>query len=125
MASTCQSVAERRRHPRYEVADVAAVVGQRRLGQIVEMSLGGLSFTYVSMSPRDEGPVDLGIVFGPNGHYLEKLPTRLVSESVLSRSASPHPIFVYRRSLEFVGLSEEQKERLSRFIRTHATASGS
>lgn len=119
-ASIEQTVAERRKHPRYKVYDVSVVVGDRRLGQIMDMSLGGLSFSYISLGQQDEGPADLGIVFGPNGHYLDKLPTRLVSESVLSRGASSNPVVVHRRSLQFVGLSAEQQEKLARFIKTHA-----
>ena len=120
MASIKQAVNERRRHPRYKVVDVSVVVGDRRLGQILDMSLGGLSFSYVSVGRQEEkDEVDLGIVFGPNGHYLDKLPTRFVSESILSKGAPANGIVVRRRSMQFVALSDEQREKLYRFIKNH------
>ena len=119
-----QIVAEQRRHPRYKVSEVSVVVGDRRLGHIMDMSLGGLSFSYISLGLQDQSPVELGIVFGPDGHYLEKLPSRFVSESILSTGASSNPVVVQRRCMQFVGLSREQEERLARFIKVHANGNG-
>ena len=124
MSTTEQTVAERRRYPRYKVIDVSVVVGERRLGHIMDMSLGGLSFSYISLGRRDAGPVDLGIVFGPDGHYLDKLPCRMISEAVLSKEKPLSPIVIHRRSLEFIDLSGEQKEKLSRFIKAHSNGHG-
>jgi len=115
---------ERRLHARYKVIDVSAVVGERKLGQIIDMSLGGLSFRYIDNGPEERGKIDLGILFGTNGHYLEKLPTEVVSDSILSQASPSHPMVIRKRSLKFLDLTDKQREQLDNFIKVHAAGMG-
>jgi hypothetical protein len=115
---------ERRLHARYKVIDVSAVVGERKLGQIIDMSLGGLSFRYIENGPEEGGRIDLGILFGTNGHYLEKLPTEVVSDTVLSQGSPSHPMAIRKRSLKFLNLTDKQREQLASFIKVHAAVVG-
>ncbi len=118
MADTALSK-ERRRHPRYKMLEVAAVVGERRLAHILDMSIGGVAFSYIQMRIEDDESIDLGIIFGPDGRYLQKLPAEIVSDTVLSHGPPHHPVIIRRRSMRFTDLSGEQKEQLAEFISRH------
>jgi len=113
-------VSERRRHKRYKMLDVAAVVGDRRLGHILDMSEGGLSFSYIQMQADEDEKIDLGIIFGGNGLYLEKIPAEIICDSVLSHGPPYHPVVVRRRSMKFVDVTDEQRGKLTDFIKRHA-----
>ena len=118
--SSVKGVVERRRHKRYKVLDVTAVVGARRVGHILDMSLGGLAFSYIEYKDLSSEEMELGIVFGKNGKYLDKLPAKIVSDSVLSHGPQAHPIVIRRCSLEFLQLSEDQIRNLQDFIKIHS-----
>ncbi|MEW6429149.1 MAG: PilZ domain-containing protein [Thermodesulfobacteriota bacterium] len=114
---------DRRQTPRYKMIDVAAVVGERRLGHVLDMSVGGMAFSYLQMQREDLEEIELGIIFGQNGQYLDKLPVEIISDSILSHGPVHHPVVVRRRSLRFVDLDDEQMEKLREFIRAHAKGS--
>lgn len=120
MAKDSRSPDERRRHERFRTTDVSGVLSQRRLANVLDMSEGGVSFSYIDNGGFDSQPVELGIVFGSGGEYLEKLPFRTVSDVVFSEEDSAHPVVIRRRSIEFVGLNEKQRHRLVSFIKRHA-----
>ncbi len=111
---------ERRRHPRYKMADVAAVVGERRLGHVLDMSMGGLAFSYIQMQARPEEEIELGIIFGQDGKYLDKLPVETVSDCVMSHGPPSHPVVIRRRSVRFGELTPEQRQNLAEFISHHS-----
>lgn len=120
--SYVKGVIERRRYKRHKVQDVSVVVGTRRVGHILEMSMGGLAFSYVEYKDLNFGKPEPGIIFGKNGRYLEKLPVKIVSDSVLSRGPTTHPVVIRRCSLQFLPLSEEQHLNLEAFIRAHSNS---
>ena len=115
-----KGVVERRRHKRHKVQDVSAVVGARRVGHILDMSLGGLSFSYIEYKDLPNQELELGIVFGKNGRYLEKLPARVVSDSVLSHGPQTHPVVIRRCSMQFLPYNDAQFQNLKAFINDHS-----
>jgi len=111
---------ERRRHPRYKMLDVAAVVGDRRLGHVLDMSMGGIAFSYIQMQAHEDEGIELGIIFGRDGKYLEKLPAEVVDDCVLSHGPPHHPVVIRRRSMRFRDLTSEQRQLLAEFISQHS-----
>lgn len=115
-----KGVVERRRHKRHKVQDVSAVVGARRVGHMLDMSMGGLSFSYIEYNDLPNEKLELGIVFGKNGRYLEKLPARIVSDNILSHGPQAHPVVIRRCSMQFLAFNEEQEAKLKEFIDAHS-----
>lgn len=115
-----KGVTERRSHKRHKVMDVSVVVGKRRVGHIIDMGLGGLSFSYIEYKDLPNEKLELGIVFGKNGRYLEKLPSKIVSDSVLSHGPTAHPVVIRRCSVQFLPFDEGQLQNLKAFIQAHS-----
>lgn len=120
-----KGVVERRSHKRHKVLDVSAVVGARRVGHILDMSLGGLSFSYIEYKELPSEKLELGIVFGKNGRYLEKLPARIVSDHVFSHGPEAHPVVIRRCSMQFLSFDEAQLLDLTAFIDDHSKGTDS
>lgn len=118
--NSIEKATERRAHKRYRLKEDAIVATSARLGQIVDISMGGLSFRYIAKtSTMDETSNELDIFLSRDDFYLEKVPFEKVSDDV-SVYDSPFSIIKMRRfSVKFGSLTSEQKHQLERFLRYH------
>ena len=79
---------ERRQFKRYSPAERAFAVltgGCEKLGQIKNISKGGLSFEYIAdqndkSSVGSESPGEIDIIMSRDGFYLRKIPCRIVHD---------------------------------------------
>ncbi|MCF8084009.1 MAG: PilZ domain-containing protein [Deltaproteobacteria bacterium] len=114
---------EKRRHPRFQVqSTVFALVksGAYTLGEVLDVSEGGLALTYVA----DSGPaVKEGALhlFGSGAiSYLRDVPVRTVSDIELPNEVEFSTIPVRRMGVEFGELTETQQQKLRGFISQNA-----
>ncbi|MGM0426933.1 MAG: PilZ domain-containing protein [Thermodesulfobacteriota bacterium] len=117
---------EKRRHPRFKVqSGVFALVksGGQTLGEVVDVSEGGLALTYVADSGPavKEGALGALHLFKSGGvSYLRDVPVRTVSDIELPNEVEFSIIPVRRMGVEFGALTEPQQEKLHGFISENA-----
>ena len=115
-----REMAERRRYKRYPVQKRAYALlkaHESKLGQIVNVSKGGLAFRYMSAKKRLKGPFDIDIMITDNGFRLDNVRVRIISEHEVADEKSFSFLTVRQLGVEFAGLSQEQDARLDDFIR--------
>lgn len=109
---------ERRRHRRFQVP-VGVFVGFRpdnsRLGEIIDISLGGLSFRYLASGGPSNGSRRLNIFLTERGFCLDDVPFETVSD-VRTYQIPFTPVTMRRGGVQFEGLTENQTSRLEYFI---------
>ena len=89
------------------------------VGRVLDISMGGVSFSYIAdtQSPG-ELPAE-GILFTHSGQHIQGIPFEIVADAVCARFfASDY--FVRERRVRFGELSEEQIRQLESFILTNA-----
>jgi hypothetical protein len=116
---------ERRRHKRFHIHDggIALVTPpgpcSTIVGHILDISLSGLSFRYVSDEGLNERASEVTIASAENQFYLRRLPIQTISDFEIAKmpfgTMSPR-----RHSLEFGELTDGQTSQLQRFIVNHA-----
>jgi PilZ domain len=104
---------EQRRQERFEVPE-AFVVGPNNIGQLVNISEGGLSFTNLDAVAFPEEWV-LDIIIPASGFHLEQLPVELIWKKM-----DDHPSFLSMPmetvGVKLVDLHHSQEKRLSRLF---------
>lgn len=103
---------ERRHQPRFRVHDNAIVVLKSypsTMGKLLDISMDGLSFRYIHNLERLNQTSVLDIFQSNAGFYLGRASFETVSSEKISD-------FVRRLSVQFKGLSRNQKLRLEKYI---------
>lgn len=109
---------ERRRCRRFRVRD-GVVYLDSLVGEVIDVSFGGLAFRYVSAAgTRAEASLESGVLFGGEEIFLENVTLRTVSDFVLACSGEEEE--VRRRGMAFGPLTPEELAALARFIRLFA-----
>lgn len=112
-----RSFSERRRYKRYAVRDGILVSTPTRTGEMLDISMGGLSFRQVDHQKRPEG-FESVILFGEDELFLEDIPLKLIGDYTEEPPAGYRQI--RRIGAAFGELSSEQRERLRDFIQVHS-----
>jgi hypothetical protein len=113
---------ERRQQKRFkaqEGAFAALVAQESRLGQIKDISIGGLSFRYIDSNEKLENADELKIILGDQGLYLDHLPFKKISDIEIKSEFSFSSVKMRQIGLEFGELTPGQQDRLNRFIQHH------
>lgn len=112
-----EDYSERRKHARYAVREGSFAGITPKLGQIESISLGGLSFRYIDLSPAHNEAPNF-VICGNDGAYLEHLPCTILSDQVISGSEFS-PIITKKQRIRFDDLNESQLILLHHFIRNN------
>ncbi len=126
MISFCKDWVEKRKYDRYparEGAIVALKPHDRMLGQMIDISLGGLAFRYIEGEEKSGQPIELIILVANHSFRLDKVPFRTVSDQEITNDISFSSIKMRRRSVEFGNLSIIQKSAVKYFIMNHTALS--
>ena len=114
---------ERRVAKRYRAMDgaLAALLPESgHVGQIHNISSGGLAFRYIADTWTDRAPratLSLQLMFAGEGVWLEGIPVRRVADVGVSTEASFSGLPLRQTSLQFVSLTDHQKDTLQAYIR--------
>ena len=111
---------ERRKHPRYLLGDSAIAVCNNSPGRVRDISLGGLAFVYLNGAGEAPETNMVDILDGLNNFFLEKIPCRTVGETEAVNDSRFNTIRMIKRTLQFHGLTEFQKEKLQDYIDHYA-----
>jgi len=119
MTDTKQRV-ERRKHKRFQAwngAFVALGPYSLKLGQIVNMSMGGLSFRYIGSREPSKMKTESKI-FIDNGFCLDDVPLETVSDCE-AKQGSFASLVMRQSGVQFGELTQDQKSQLQFFIHNH------
>jgi len=87
------------------------------LGQIQDISLGGLSFTYMYSALEHNEASELDILLPGEKFHLNELPFSTVSDSVVLKENPFSMITMSRRGVRFSNLTPHQMFQLDELIR--------
>lgn len=109
---------ERRKHNRYKVDGRAFAIhwsSPTTIGQIIDISQGGISFSYIDENRVLEDAKELGILYTEGNFFLEKITFERISD--IAMDGHPKSTVKMRRlSGKFLSLGETQQEKLNKFI---------
>ncbi len=117
-----EMIFERRSHERFPVKQgVYAVLknGASKLGQIKNISKGGLAFMLINGGEQLHGPLLLDMFLSGQGFYLKDIPCNKISD-IHVENKSPFSDFEMRHlGVQFSELSHDQWNRLDTFIENY------
>ena len=122
MTSKNESV-ERRGHKRFQVHNRSyAALGPNDtiLGQIMDISMGGLAFRYVPYEGQADG-LSLDIFSTDGGFFLAHVPFATVADFEMPDRKPPYCAAMRRRHVQFENLTHDQMSRLESFIQNYGT----
>lgn len=110
---------ERRRYPRVTTKKNSSFVlisDDTKLGEIIDISMGGLAFRYSDGELWSHKPDQSAILFGEDDLWLNAMPLNSIYDCILSGPSPEDPSTLRRRSMQFGALSPEQQKLLRQFI---------
>ena len=117
---------DRRRHKRFHVRDNTFVVLRAPLstnvGQIIDISMGGLAFNYIDGLRQANNYSKLDILLSNRSFYLDKIPFNTISDCKAPNKVPFSSIEMRRCGVHFGKLTPEQISQLKYFICNHTTA---
>ena len=116
--------AERRKYTRFRTRSGALIEvrsHQGKLGEIIDISKGGLAFRYIDIGDRPKGSFELDIILKESGFRLEKVPARTISDFRATKHFPFSSTKTRRQGVEFGELTQKQSSQLEHFIRNYTT----
>ena len=113
----------RRMYKRFRAKDLTFVKlnseYEEDIGQLLDISKGGLSVRYFKDEERSRNYTDLGI-FMSGGHFaVDWIPFRGVSDTVLKNNSLFSTIVLRRYAVQFENLTPDQAAKLDYFLLNH------
>jgi hypothetical protein len=115
--------AERRKHKRFQALNGAFVAlgpYSLKLGQIVNMSMGGLAFRYIG-SREPSRMKTKSKIFIDNGFCVDDVPLETVSDCEAKQSSFAS-LVMRQTGVQFGELTHDQKSQLEFFIHNHTAS---
>ncbi len=104
-------VKERRKHERYKAKSGTCTV-ESKAGEIIDISMGGLAFSYVDRGDWTDESLDTGMLFGEDDLCVEDLPLKIISDCAINSGLS----IIRRCGVKFGELTPKQLSQLEYFI---------
>jgi hypothetical protein len=118
---------ERRKHKRLQLrGDGVALLRNAStqstiVGEIMDISIEGVSFRYISGEEPKEGPSELSLVSADHRFYLGSLPIQTVSDMEMAKIPFGS-VSTRRRGVRFGRLGQNHKFALQHFIRNYTVS---
>ncbi len=115
-----KKIEERRDNRRFKVdegAFAALSPDSSIMGQLDNISKGGLCFKYIVHEDQTAEMEASHVFVGINGFYLEKMPYKVVEDVQVESNSTLSSINMRRRRLQFVDLSMNQVAQLDYFLK--------
>ncbi len=115
---------ERRKYTRFRTRNGALIElrSQRgKLGEIIDISKGGLAFRYIDIGDRPKGSFELDIFLKETGFRLEKMPAKTISDFRTTKYFPFSSTKTRRQGVQFGELTQKQISQLEHFIRNYTT----
>jgi len=118
---------ERRKNKRYKAVEGAYAAispNSHKLGQIIDVSMGGLAFKYIDTSEDDiqnEHLPEETIFLSSMGYYVGDLPFKTISDYEVTNAPSFSSMKVRKRHVQFTDLSFKQLFDLDYYLRNNVS----
>jgi len=116
-----KKITDRREHRRFKAREgsFAALKPSQAVGEITNISKGGLAVHYALYDRISEEPSEVTIIVTTDHFHLKKIPCKTVSDFEIEESLPDSSISMRRCGLQFGGLTEEQKSQLDYFLHNY------
>jgi len=115
-----RSGTQRRKHKRYQVKDFTFVKlwseSDEDLGQLLDISSGGLALRYFASAGKPKNFNELGIFLSGDEFSIARIPFRTVSDTELADGLQFGSIDFRRSGLQFGHLTPDQRLKLDYFL---------
>ncbi len=128
-----KKIAERRKYKRYRAKEGAfAAINPNnchRIGQIIDISMGGLAFNYIEDSDYDNGKKqkyqfekesEYSLLLSSFDYYVEDIPFKTVEDVEVDEHISFSSIKLRKRRIKFNGLTSKQTFDLNFYLENNA-----
>ena len=108
------------------MGDIALAVfrtNPSKAGQVRDISLAGMAFSYVASDSCKEGPCVLDLLMAESGFYLKNLRYTVVSDIRISDDPDSYSITTKRISVRFKDITPSQTEKLIYFLKNYTIGS--
>jgi hypothetical protein len=122
--SKSDALLEQRKHKRFRPQDGTYAILRgpgKKLGQVVNISRGGLAFRYIDIGERPKRSFQLDISIEEDGFLLDSLSFETVSDFSTSKEFPFSSTPIRRRGGQFKALNKNQISELEYFIQNYAT----
>jgi hypothetical protein len=118
-----KTTVERRKHKRFTVpknkhAFVALRPSDNGMGRLIDISMGGLTFDYITTQSPSVKATELDIFLATSGFRLFEMPIRSVW-SLNTYDIPSTPLHKRRIGVEFGDLTSFQRSQIEHFIKNH------
>ena len=117
---------DRRKNARYRVKETTFVKfsdNPIKVGQIMDISEGGLSFRYIADEKGSEELFEffeIKLYFVGNGFSIEQLPAKTIYNFLLVSEFAYSVIKMRRVGIQFLAMTDQQKNQLEKFIHKYS-----
>ena len=118
-----EALLEQRKHKRFRPQEGTYAILRspgKKLGQVINISRGGLAFRYIDIGERPERSFELDISIEEHGLILDSLSFETVSDFSVSREFPFSSTPIRRRGGQFKSLKKNQISQLEYLLRNHA-----
>jgi len=118
---------ERRKSKRYKAVEGAyAAISPKshKLGQIIDISMGGLAFKYIDTNNKDtknQRHIQESIFLSSMGFYVGDLPFKTISDKEVTNTPSFSSMKVRQRQVQFTDLSFKQLFDLDYYLKNNVS----
>ena len=115
---------ERRKYTRFRAKDGALIELRSyrgKLGEIIDISKGGLAFRYIDIGDRPKGSFEVDIFLKEKGFRLEKVPAKTVSDLETTKYFPYSSTKTRRQGVQFGDLTRNQISKLEHFIKNYTS----
>ena len=116
--------AEKRKHKRYKAKKetyIALVNDSIKVGQIINISKGGIAFSYIGKEAQLTGWHKMKIFLSSRRFYLKGVPFKVISDFCLDSKTPYSTVLMKQCSGQFGELTNQQRSRLDYFLVNHTT----
>lgn len=106
-----KELTERRIHPRHPVKS-GTITTSNLTGEIIDISMGGLAFSYLERGDWDGVSFDRGMLLGERDLCVADLPLKVISDCAINSGLS----IIRRCGVQFGTLTPKQMAQLEYFI---------
>ena len=121
--SAKERTVEKRKYNRFKTREniyVALVNDSTRVGQIMNISPGGLAFSYIGESVQIVDWYKMDIFLGRSRFYLKEIPFKIISDFSIENKNPFSTVLMRQCRGQFGPLTQEQKSQVDYLIANHA-----